>query len=160
MYQDKGFTLIELLVVVLIIGILSAVALPQYQYAVKKARFQQAITLVDALAKAQTIYFMTNGEYASDIELLDIALPADFTVRGTSANNRNLTCDVFNGRIYCVFRGQGLSNVAYMYSLSDGMRACVSFARSDEQTHKFCKRLTGKENFETYGAWSIYNIDA
>ena len=75
--MEKGFTLIELLVVVLIIGILSAVALPQYTKAVEKARMTEAVVLVRAIANANQLYYMANGEYAGigDLELLDINVP-------------------------------------------------------------------------------------
>ena len=59
--MKQGFTLIELLVVVLIIGILSSVALPQYTKAVEKARASEAELMLRSLRDAQARCFLERG---------------------------------------------------------------------------------------------------
>ncbi len=87
-----GFTLIELLVVVLIIGILAAIAVPQYKRAVAKARIVEMRTTLNALRKGVDAYYLANG-YVSDatnlLELLDIDVTKMLTCEGQFCTSKD-----------------------------------------------------------------------
>ena len=92
--MNKGFTLIELLVVVLIIGILSAVALPQYTKAVEKSRATEAMTLLGNLTTAEEVYKMSTGSYTNDLSVLDLQLPGVGSTTTSTVSTKNFKLNI------------------------------------------------------------------
>ncbi len=90
--KQRAFTLIELLVVVLIIGILAAVALPQYKKAVYKSRAAEALAMLNAITQAQEVYYLANGEYTNDLSELDVEVPSELIGSNLFTNKYSYYC--------------------------------------------------------------------
>lgn len=116
--MKKGFTLIELLVVVLIIGILSSIALPQYTLAVEKSRAAEAMVRASAIQRAVDMYLLENGYPSSEVEFG--AEPSLFGMDGLNCGENDVCsskdftyvghCNNENGCVFSVNRGEADSS--------------------------------------------------
>lgn len=144
--NNKGFTLIELLVVILIIGILAAIALPQYNYVVTKARYSTMKDIVRSIAQAQQSYYLVKNQYAEKFSDLGIDLPCQ-------SNNSHI-CDINKGPKFYL-------NNAQTFGIISAQAGTLYFARfylgtyiycqcnktnikPTDFVYKFCQKETGK----------------
>jgi prepilin-type N-terminal cleavage/methylation domain-containing protein len=73
--KHSGFTLIELLVTIIIIGILSAIALPAFLKQANKAKQVEAKTYVGTMNRAQQAYYLEKDAFAVQLQDLGLGIP-------------------------------------------------------------------------------------
>ena len=135
-YPHGGFTLIELLVVVLIIGILAAIALPQYRKAVLKSKYATMKDIVRVVKYAEQRYYMVNGGYTKNFEDLDIDYPLD--------NDKNLSS---NG-IFCSIGWWSKPNEGIICFITN-TSPTLCYSDKFGHTEKYCRVIYAPESADS-----------
>ena len=139
--MKRAFTLVELLVVVLIIGILTAVALPMYQGAVDKSHWSTMLPGAKAIKDAEEAIRMTNGAYSDSMEDLDVTMSNGELL--FSLNTPNNTADpnvirVTNSKLNNV----RLASYLDQSPMFGGQLHCEA-KNGDERANRLCEKLLG-----------------
>ncbi|MCQ2410794.1 MAG: prepilin-type N-terminal cleavage/methylation domain-containing protein [Elusimicrobiaceae bacterium] len=138
----KAFTLIELLVVVLIIGILAAVAVPQYQKAVIKTRGALLMAFLRQGMRAQEMYRLETGKWATSFVDLDIGTdPTVFSTNSFSCRLTNTTDEMDDFRAFdCYLKGFYPLPVIEKYMNQKDINC---WTRDNQKAKEICRLLGG-----------------
>lgn len=182
----KGFTLIELLVVVLIIGILAAIALPQYMVARDKADFARYQSMAASLRNAYDDYVLIHNKGTKNFEDLSFTLPNNFQDYNS---NQYFNC-VANEDMWCCIRDykygsesnywsayiscgkkDNEDSIIYLEKLYNPQgettrgKYCLAY-RDNKRANKFCNTIGSNKQFTethtplgTYRAYYKYKIN-
>lgn len=144
----KGFTLIEMLVVVLIIGILAAVALPQYFKAVEKSRATEALSVLGSIAAAEERYRLSTSDnvYTQSFEDFDISFTnangSDASGNQLATKNFHITLSGTNASAAVVAERQGNGgNEASTYTITRVYRTGAVTCSDSTNTSGICRSL-------------------
>ena len=152
-FYNSGFTLIELLVVVLIIGILAAVAVPQYKKAVLKSRLVQGIVAVRTIGNAQETYYLANGTYANSVDELAVSFQCP----------SNFICTIYSTAVALSPRGTEGISIGYRYLHQEEVPAlqgkfyCAT-PNDNVQQAQICKSYGGEKMENVVSGWDAYEI--
>lgn len=156
MRYKNGFTLIELLVVVLIIGILAAIALPQYRLAVGKAKFSTLKNLTKSIAEARNRYFLVHSAYPESINDLDIDIDVVSSLKNPGlwfkfTTSQDITCMVwtFDTNMSAACNKTILGKQVHFYISPNGYspKYCLVYSLdTNDLANKLCQKETGRSN--------------
>ncbi len=156
----RGFTLIELLVVVLIVGILAAVAVPQYQKAVEKSRAAEAAVQIRDLINSVDLYLLEHGGMPKSGVVEDLIDTGIITLPGLSAGlmayshaNAKFTYTAICQSSKCsvnITSKKQASNGGYLYGLfaektsagGNWVKTC-GYWETNDMGHRICEGMTG-----------------
>ena len=153
--MKKGFTLIELLVVVLIIGILSAVALPQYQKAVFKSRMAEAFVNLKAIADAVKLCEMENGRI--DLDSNDFCSNAENLAVSIGSVSEYFETDKFR---YYIDRGNLSTEDVPVSAYAKGFEVCMCIYDDGHFSVDNKEQGCADGNFPSFDVAKVLNLPA
>lgn len=139
--MKKGFTLIELLVVVLIIGILAAVALPQYEKTVEKSRSAEAFTILRKIDENSRLFMLANSSMGAIPSWDEDVLYAGINFPRSSDGNLEGKYFCFQSSGYMSSAGRGPCDGPFKYMISLPLPGLEGYKQE-----LLCRPLAGDAN--------------